>query len=152
MRTDVINFLAGTYLLLNTSSTLNGVPIEDEAYGANPVGIITYSRSGFMSATLASTDPEDRPANLTFPPQAGQSDESWAIVAKHTLAYAGPFEVSDRIPATTTSGQIFHGPLTVANVPSWIGARQERNYTFHDDGNLLKIVSKRDGGYGGVLW
>ncbi|KAM0276709.1 hypothetical protein ACHAQH_006477 [Verticillium albo-atrum] len=150
--TNIFAVLAGTYSLLNTSSTLNGVAIPDQAYGENPIGIITYSRSGYMSATIAATEPELRPQNLTFPFTADQSDADWALVGKHGVAYAGPYEISDAIPATATSGQIFHGPLTVANVPRWVGTRQTRNYTIHEDGRLLHISSQRDGGYRGELW
>ena len=73
-------------------------------------------------------------------------------VGKHTIGYAGPFSISDAIPATTTSGQIFHGPLTVANVPAWVGTRQIRNYTLWENGAYLNILSQRDGGYRGSLW
>ncbi|OLN87491.1 hypothetical protein CCHL11_06170 [Colletotrichum chlorophyti] len=150
--TDILAVLAGTYTLLNTSASFNGVPVEDRAYGSNPIGILTYSKSGYMSATIASTDPEDRPANLTFPYEESQSDADWALVGKHTVGYAGRLQISDAIPATATSGQVIHGPLTVANVPSWVGSRQIRNYTTFEDGKLLLISSQRDGGNRGELW
>ncbi|KAL8369501.1 hypothetical protein RB595_000023 [Gaeumannomyces hyphopodioides] len=153
MRADnIMNVLAGTYMLLNTSTTQNGVSVPDEAYGSNPSGILVYTKSGFVTATITSTDPEDRPSGLTFPPQAGQSDADWATVARHLIAYAGPVTVSDAIPATNESGQIFHGPLTVAHVPSWVGQMHRRNYTLFEGGRLLKIGSKRDGGNEGTLW
>lgn len=105
-----------------------------------------------MTATITSTDPEDRPKGLTFPPEAGQSDADWANVARHMVAYAGPVTVGDAVPATNTSGQIFHGPLTVAHAPSWVGKMHLRNYTLYEEGRLLRIGSKRDGGNEGVLW
>lgn len=149
---NVIQALAGTYTLLNTSTTLNGVPVPDEAYGANPSGILIYTAAGHVSATITSTDPEDRPAGLTFPPNAAQSDNDWATVAKHLIAYAGPVTISEAIPPTETSGQLFHGPLTVAHVPSWVGVMHTRNYTTFENGTLLRINSKRDGGNEGELW
>ena len=60
---------------------LNEVPVPDAVYGSAPVGILTYSKSGYMSATITSTDAEDRPANLTFPFRDGQTD---ADVCIHT--------------------------------------------------------------------
>ncbi|GKT50870.1 LOW QUALITY PROTEIN: uncharacterized protein ColSpa_11051 [Colletotrichum spaethianum] len=78
--TEILAILAGTYQLLNTSATRDGVPVKDRTYGSNPVGILSYSKSGYMSATITSTDPEDRPANLTFPSRDGQSDSDWAII------------------------------------------------------------------------
>lgn len=57
----ILDALAGTYSLVNTTSARDGVPIPDEAYGERPVGIITYSKSGWMSATITATEPELRP-------------------------------------------------------------------------------------------
>jgi hypothetical protein len=54
-------------LLTLLRSTFNGKPVPDRAYGENPVGIITYSKSGYMSATITATEPEYRPENLRFP-------------------------------------------------------------------------------------
>ncbi|CAK1364330.1 hypothetical protein CB0940_08030 [Cercospora beticola] len=149
----ILDALAGTYALINTTSARDGVPIPDEAYGERPVGIITYSKSGWMSATITATEPELRP-NLTFPFQPEDSDDDWALVGKHSIGYAGPITISRDIPANTTSGQIFHGPLVVANVPSWQGALQRRNYTIHTtpEGKLLHIQSTRGGGFTGELW
>lgn len=132
---------------------MNGAPIPDAAYGSAPVGILTYSRSGYMSATITATEPELRPS-LTFPFQASDLDSDWALVGKHSIGYAGPFRVNEALPANRTSGQVFHGPLTVANVPTWVGTEQKRNYTVVREGSdtLLRIGSERGGGYRGVLW
>ncbi|KAL1641743.1 hypothetical protein SLS61_009976 [Didymella pomorum] len=81
---DIVNALAGTYKLVNTSSTLNNVPIPDAAYGEAPVGILTYSRTGYMSATITATEPAFRP-NLTFPFQPTDLDSDWALVGKHSI-------------------------------------------------------------------
>ena len=53
-----------------------------------------------------------------------------------------------------TTGQIFHGPLITAHVPSWVNTLQRRNYTIHNtaEGKLLNIQSVRGGGYTGELW
>ncbi|KAL6705934.1 hypothetical protein ACN47E_006213 [Coniothyrium glycines] len=154
---EILKALAGTYSLVNTSSTLNGVSIPDEPYGEHPVGILIYTASGFMSATITATESNLRP-NLTFPFQANDTDADWALVGKHSIGYAGPFRISDTIPANETDGQVFHGPLTVANVPTWVGANHRRNYTVVEveEANktvkYLRIGSERGGGYRGVLW
>ncbi|CAN9374730.1 unnamed protein product [Alternaria alternata] len=138
--TAILNALAGTYSLVNTSSTLNGVSIPDLPYGEAPVGLLIYTATGFMSATITATEPEFRP-NLTFPYQANDTDADWARVGKHQHW-----------------GQIFHGPLTVANVPTWVGQNHRRNYTVvevEEEGTIVKylrIGSERGGGYRGVLW
>ncbi|KAI9155118.1 hypothetical protein HJFPF1_07686 [Paramyrothecium foliicola] len=151
---DIFAVLAGTYSLINTTSYLNGEPIPDAAYGEAPTGIITYSKSGYMSATISATEPELRPQHLTFPFTPDQNDTDWALVGKHSIGYAGPYSISDAIPATPENGQIFHGPLVAANVPRWVGSRQVRNYTIVHQGNetYLNIQSRRDGGYTGELW
>jgi len=110
-----------------------------------------------MSATITATEPEFRP-NVTFPYLEGQSDEDWAAVGRHSIGYAGPLRLSTSIPATTKAGQVFHGPLTVANVPTMVGQEQRRNYTVVDrkEGGkkvtYLKIGSERGGGFRGELW
>lgn len=110
-----------------------------------------------MSATITATEPWLRP-NLTFPFQPNDTDADWALVGKHGIGYAGPLRLSDEIPANETHGQVFHGPLTVANVPTWQGANHKRNYTIveiQEGGKTekyLKIGSERGGGYRGTLW
>lgn len=66
-----------------------------------------------MSATLTATEPEFRP-NVTFPYLEGQTDEQWAAVGRHSIGYAGPLRLNTLLPATVITGQVFHGPLTVA--------------------------------------
>lgn len=173
--------LVTSHFLTLSRRWLNEVPVPDAVYGSAPVGILTYSKSGFMSATITSTDLEDRPANLTFPYRDGQSDADvspnhprearfieifdlhiskkrvlilpkWALVGRHSIGYAGPLQISTAIPATRTHGQVIHGPLTVANVPSMAGASHVRNYTLFDNGKTLLIASQRDAANRGELW
>ncbi|KAF2820290.1 hypothetical protein CC86DRAFT_119209 [Ophiobolus disseminans] len=150
---EILKALAGTYSLVNTTSALNGKPIPDEAYGKAPVGLLIYTADGWMSATITATEPEFRP-NLTFPYQPNDTDADWSAVGRHSIGYAGPLRLSNAIPANETNGQVFHGPLTVANVPTWVGANQRRNYTVIEAGGekYLKIGSERGGGYTGTLW
>lgn len=138
----------------DTSSFLNGVEVADAVYGSAPEGTIIYTANGFMSATITSTDPEDRPANLTFPYQDGQSDADWAAVGRHSIGYSGPFSVNPAVPSNNVTGGVLHGPLTVANVPSMVENTQARNYTLieDDEGVVLRIDSRRDGGNTGVLF
>jgi hypothetical protein len=167
---EILKALAGTYRLVNTTrcvysqyptstilnviiSALNGKPIPDEAYGKAPVGLLIYTAEGWMSATITATEPEFRP-NLTFPYQPNDTDADWAAVGRHSIGYAGPLRLSNAIPANETNGQVFHGPLVVANVPTWVGQNQRRNYTVVELGgeSYLKIGSERGGGYTGTLW
>jgi hypothetical protein len=153
----ILQALAGTYALVNTSSTHNNEPIPDATYGEHPVGMLIYTATGFMSATLTATEKEFRPP-VPFPFSPNDTDADWALVGKHSIGYAGPFRINPDIPATATDGQLFHGPLTVANVPTMVGQEHRRNYTVverEEDGKVvkyLKIGSERGGGFRGVLW
>lgn len=121
------------------------------------MGILTYSASGYMSATLTATETELRP-NVTFPFQVNDTDSDWALVGKHSIGYAGPFRINPDLPANATQGQLFHGPLTVANVPTMVGQEQRRNYTVVSrweagkQVKYLRIGSERGRGYRGELW
>lgn len=112
-----------------------------------------------MSATCASTDPDLLPLdlNVTYPIQEGQSDEDWARAGRHTLSYAGPWSFGEAVPgvpATEVEGQIIHGPLTAANIPSWIGVEKTRNYTIlnSDEGTFLRFLVQKDGAESQLWW
>ncbi|KEZ42214.1 hypothetical protein SAPIO_CDS6063 [Scedosporium apiospermum] len=125
MKPDLVAFLAGTYALYNRTEIRDGKPVNSVAWGSGSIGIMTYTQSGYMSTTVASADSGLLPPdlNLTYPSQEGQSDADWAKAGKHTLSYAGPWSVQEAVPgvpATEESGQILHGPLTVAHIPALI--------------------------------
>jgi hypothetical protein len=154
---DILKAIAGTYTLVNTSSTHNGESIPDLPYGEHPVGLLIYTATGWMSATITATESAFLP-NLTFPYQANDTDADWALVGKHSIGYAGPLSINSDVPAHLTEGQVFHGPLITANVPTWVGQSHRRNYTVverEEDGitaKYLRIGSERGGGFRGVLW
>ncbi|KAK3356720.1 Lipocalin-like domain-containing protein [Lasiosphaeria hispida] len=141
---DLLAKLAGSYILVNTTAWNNGTELPN-SLGNNYTGILTYTRTGWMSANLASTDAEFSPQNITWPPRENNSDTDWLLAAKHALSYAGQLSVSDAYPATEEEGQLIHGPLTVSSLPSWRGTLQLRNYTVYkrDDGVFLKIWAYR---------
>ncbi|PVI00024.1 hypothetical protein DM02DRAFT_655792 [Periconia macrospinosa] len=147
----IAGVLAGVWVLLNNTPTdLNGVPQETRPF----VGLITYLPSGYMSANLASTESDKRPRNLTYPAKDGQPDSDWALVGKNTLAYAGNCSVEPW--STTTNGTLIHGPLLVADVPSWEGTNQTRNYEVTKEGNktVLRLWIHREGSetIGNLYW
>ncbi|ORY58698.1 Lipocalin-like domain-containing protein [Pseudomassariella vexata] len=120
---DILDTIVGIWQLVNTTNfESNGTSINTEPQA----GILTYHKYGYMSANTMSTVPEFRPEGLTWPPQDNQTDLDWATVARHTLGYSGPFSINQ---STANTGFITHGPLYVADIPSWVGTEQLRPYT-----------------------
>ncbi|KAF2870622.1 Lipocalin-like domain-containing protein [Massariosphaeria phaeospora] len=159
---EIASFISGAWLLLNNTPTdLNGTPLTGPAnlpVGLHPVGMLTYHPTGYMSANIASTDADHRPLSVSYPFKANDSDADWAQVGKHTLAYAGQVSASE--DSTTSSGTLTHGPLVVASIPSWVGTKQERNYTVYPKGvkgnenDVLHvwIRSEASGQVGNLFW
>lgn len=102
-----------------------------------------------MPATLATTDPSSLPKNITFPLQAGQIIEDWALVRQPTLLFAGQFSINETFPSDKRSGQILHGPLMVASIPLYTGAFLRREYSviFDKQGKIgvSEVVVARQG-------
>ncbi|KAK3332376.1 hypothetical protein B0T19DRAFT_101404 [Cercophora scortea] len=146
MRPDtVIAALAGTYLIQNSTTLINGTrAVDNFVWGTTLHGIISYTASGYVSALLTTGDARFMPQNLTFPYKDDQPDSEWALVGKHTLAYVGPV----RIENTTTnssreSGTVVHGPLMVCDIPSYVGVELRREYTLvkRREGTWLRLVT-----------
>jgi hypothetical protein len=112
----------------------------ESALGTYPVGILMYHPSGYMSATMASTNTTVRPQNISYPFSKTDSLADWALVGQHTLSYAGPYSFTGRNEGEMR-GEVKHGPLFVANVPNWVGSDQLRNFTLvrEGDGWVLAI-------------
>lgn len=76
-----------------------------------------------------------RPPHLLWPPSANDSDADWARIGRSIMSYTARFHISKDVPASQVHGQVLHGPIDVANVPSLVGTTLVRNYT----------VGRRDG-------
>jgi len=137
--------------------TNNSVPFTqpNSATGEFPAGVISYSPTSHVSAILISTTPSHRPLNIVWPGNLTQETEhDWALIGAHTLSYSGPITFT-RIDKGATSGEINHGALTVANVPSLIGTTLTRNYTIFKEGGerfLSLAFSSRPGFRAELLW
>lgn len=129
---EVVAYLAGVWSLLNittihTNGTIRPPNSSGGGTGANPVGLIQYTTSGWMAANIMSSTPSHRPTNITYPGLPTDSDADWAKVGKHIVSYAGPFSVTPW--ADGKNGNLTHGPLYFAQMPNWVGNRVPRNYT-----------------------
>lgn len=140
MSTETARLFLGAFQLLSIIRTRDGSTIADITYGEHPAGVISYTSSGFMSAILTASDTELRPSELTLPSQETQSIDHWAEVGKHSLGYAGPFHISDRGDSGALKGEVVHGPLLTATLPSWVGTKQKRKFEFSPDGRHLTLV------------
>ncbi|KAF2719214.1 hypothetical protein K431DRAFT_296236 [Polychaeton citri CBS 116435] len=147
--TRAISLFAGAWSLVNNTRTFNGAASIDATYGDKPAGIIYYMPSGFMSAILTTTNPAERPENLTLPYQPNQSDAEWAQIGRHTLAYAGPFDVNtssiEEFSGEMT-GELTHGPLNTATLPAFVGSYQLRQFHFSQNYTLLSLTGDLGGG------
>ncbi|GAB1311864.1 hypothetical protein MFIFM68171_02074 [Madurella fahalii] len=144
MKTDhIIAALAGTYSLINSTacaSWQNGTIIPN-SWGLNPVGLLTYTRYGYMAASMAATEERWRPQNISWPPKDSDSDADWALVGRHSMSYTGLFSLNESVPATKYQGQLLHGPMVAASVPAMVGSTSVRNYEVHEreDGIYLMV-------------
>ena len=127
--------------MANRSSRVNGTAQTPTSPLDGP-GIITYTPWGQMSANMVDADPMVRPTNISWPPKETDSDSDWVMVGRHAMASAGPFRLAESPPPTPRAGQVLHGPIAVASVPSLVGTTFARNYSLHTragDGTYLRI-------------
>lgn len=92
------------------SITQNGTALLDEAYGAAPVGHLTYTPEGYMSATITATESEWRPLDLTFPAQPNQTDAAWAAVGKQ---YVPRLHLDTSLPLSKLLSLLSSPPKTI---------------------------------------
>jgi hypothetical protein len=95
-----------------------------------------------MSANLASADPSKRPQTIFWPPSDGESAEDWALACRNSMSYAGRFRINTDLPASATEGQVLHGPMEIASVPTMVNATQVRNYTVVEEmgGDTILVI------------
>ncbi len=107
-----------------------------------------------MAANMAATEPEWRPTNINWAPKDNDSDTDWAMVGKHAMSYAGHFSLNTSVPATEVKGQLLHGPIVAASVPTMVGKTQVRNYEVieRQEGVYLKVAVGSNGLDSEIWW
>ncbi|KAH7341191.1 Lipocalin-like domain-containing protein [Pyrenochaeta sp. MPI-SDFR-AT-0127] len=119
---NIAAVLAGSWQLLNSTPTyLNGTKVPPGDLGDNEVGLLIYDANGYMSANMASTEPEHQ-----VPNKENLTDFDYSMIGRHTLSYAGELHVWNG--SNETAGTLTHGPLTMATRPRWLSRNQTRNY------------------------
>ncbi|KAH8699426.1 hypothetical protein GQ44DRAFT_718148 [Phaeosphaeriaceae sp. PMI808] len=118
--------------------------------------MIEYTESGYITVILTANDTtqsEVRPKELTLPAKPGDSDAHWALVGKYSFAFGGPFTLDvHRAYGNDWSGVLTTGPFTTATLPSSIGLSGPSNYSFHEKGRTLHLLSDLEGGGVRDLW
>lgn len=117
--------LVGTWTLLSMISRDEVTGNETKIWGDAPIGFLTYTEDGRMSAVLASA----RRAISTD--SAGEAPiEEQAMLFRQSVAYAGKYSLSE-------GGVVHH--VEVATDPTWIGKDQKRFTRF--EGETLIIAT-----------
>ena len=97
-----------------------------------------------------------RPQHLLWPPSANDSDADWALVGRSVMSYTTRFHINMDLPASQIHGQILHGPIDFASVPSLVGTTLVRNYTMErkggDDYLLLQAKNAEQTWKHDILW
>lgn len=163
--------LSGTWLFLNQTKSVaplptlctsliarstdsNGNAKSSTMLGSHPVGQLIYDPQGYMSASIASTDPSHIPPNRA---PNNSTQEDYALIAQHALAYAGPLSVEWE-NSTATAGRLIHGPLTMSTAWNWLGTNQSRNYILTRNASetngkdLLHLWIESGGGTANLYW
>lgn len=75
------------------------------------------------------------------------TDEQWAVLGKHNLAYSAPFTLEILPEADEDDGIVTHGPL-LSNIPSYDGQYFKRNFTVigegEEYGKWLRLTLRKD--------
>ncbi|MBL8532866.1 MAG: lipocalin-like domain-containing protein [Betaproteobacteria bacterium] len=104
--------IVGTWRLVSMLSRDTVTGAESHTWGEGPLGFITYTAGGRMSAILTKAD---RPISAD---SAGKAPvEEQAMLFRNSFAYAGRYSL-------TSDGVIHH--VEVAADPTWMGKDQRR--------------------------
>jgi hypothetical protein len=97
-------------------------------HGEDAVGLLIYTRDGYMSAQIMT---RGRP-EYGFPYTGGGTTEQAAAASSGYLGYSGSFSVDE------ATGDVRH-QVVVSLLPNWLGQTQLRHSRF--DGNCLTLTA-----------
>jgi len=108
--------LVGTWKLVSASSTTSAGERSETPYGQSPVGFLTYTADGRITAMIS----YDGRKSLT----SGGTVEEQAEAFKTFLAYAGRY---------TRSGDTITHSVEISSIQAYVGKDLIRTVTFHGD-------------------
>jgi hypothetical protein len=114
--------IVGTWKLLSMTYKDQSTGKETDLWGKDPIGFLTYTAGGRMSAVIAA-------ASRKISAESGDkaSSEDQATLFRSSFAYAGAYSL-------TSTGVIHH--VEVASDPTWIGKNQIR-FVQHVEDRLI---------------
>ena len=104
--------IIGTWRLISMKSRDNITGIESNTWGENPLGFITYTAGGRMSAILTNAN-----RSISADSAGSASTEEQAMLFRNSFAYAGRYTL-------TNNGVIHH--VDIAADPTWMAKDQIR--------------------------
>jgi hypothetical protein len=108
--------LVGTWKLVSASSTTSAGERNETPYGENPVGFLTYTADGRITAMISYGG---RKALIS-----GGTAEEQAEAFKTFLAYAGRY---------SRSGDTITHSVEISSIQAYVGKNLIRTVTFHGD-------------------
>ncbi|MBP1746879.1 MAG: hypothetical protein H6Q54_1494 [Deltaproteobacteria bacterium] len=115
--------IIGTWRLVSMTYRDQSTGKEVDLWGKGPIGFLTYTPGGRMSAVIAAAS-----RKITAESADQASVEEQAMLFRSCFAYAGTYSLTD-------TGVIHH--VKVASDPTWIGKDQTR--FVHFEGKRLVI-------------
>jgi|SRR5579863_2995340 lipocalin-like protein len=114
--------LVGTWRLLSASSTTSAGERNETPYGLHPVGFLTYTADGRVTAMISNGGRKSLVGGGTL--------EEQAEAFKTFLAYAGRY---------TLSGDTITHTVDISSIQTYVGKDLIRTVTFHD--NQITLVT-----------
>jgi hypothetical protein len=124
-RTD--DKLVGTWKLVSASSTTSAGERSETPYGPSPVGFLTYTAEGRVTAMIS----YDGRESLSF---GGGSQEEQAEAFKTFLAYAGRYQLS--------GDKVIHH-VEISSIQNYVDKDLVRNVKFEGDRIVLATPPTR---------
>ena len=125
-----IDKLVGTWRLVSASSTTKTGERYDTPYGASPVGLLTYTADGRMTALISNGG--RMPISV-----GGGTVEEQAEAFKTFFAYAGRY--------TLSPDKVIHY-VEISSIQSYVGKELIRSVTFRADQIILLTPPTRING------
>ncbi len=136
MTASVAEALIGTWKLTRWERHLADGS-SDHPFGARPIGLVVYDRSGYMTAQIMRSDDGRQPAR--------SASQTARAIGRDYVAYYGPFELDEEKCLI-----VHHVEASV--VASWVGGDQVRQYELSGDTLVLRPPAQEDGGQSILYW